>query len=373
MNSILGMLELSLGEQLEDSVREYLGTAHGSAQRLLVLLNDLLDYSHLHLKPLPLDLAPFDVRETVSLGVEEFARQAREKHLSFECLIHEGVPPKLIGDARRLRQIVANLTSNAVKFTESGGIKVHLSVRSRDSVSADIVLVVGDTGIGIAEADQRRIFEPFTQVDTSTTRRFPGAGLGLNIADELTKRMNGRLWVQSQLGHGARFFCELSLKLPTERPDAIDRNLLVSELTGPSAVAPSQPLRILVAEDTPANQKVVRALLSKYGHVVEVAHNGAEAVELLRKNPFDVVLMDVQMPLMDGLQATAAIRQLPQPEKAAIPIIAMTAQAMPGDRGKCLAAGMSDYLPKPFDATKLLRCVEYYGGSENLATRRRGH
>lgn len=500
MNAILGMLELSLDERLEDPVRDFLTTAHDSAQGLLVLLNDLLDYARIESRIFGLDAAPFDIREVICSSVKAVSLKAREKGVAFDCRVHEGVPQSLVGDARRIQQIVTNLTSNAAKFTETGEIVVDVSVSSRDEVTAEILLVVSDTGIGIAAADQGRIFEPFTQVDGSTTRKYPGAGLGLSIAEELTKQMNGRLWVDSQLGHGSRFFCTLRLDLPiseapgvdvpslaadlaglpvlvvddnqdtrtilqailsswamrpvvcssasdalatlrkagrnafrfvildTSMPDA-DRLALVdaahrqgllqgatvvmlspgdrqlirervdkigieaclqkpiphsglfealwAALHGPlpsnldSELAP-QPLRILVAEDTLANQKVVRALLTKHGHVVEVARNGLEALEWLRSQQFDVVLMDVQMPMMDGLQAAAAIRLLPEPQKAAIPIIAMTAQAMPEDREKCLAAGMSDYLPKPIDAVQLLRCVEQHGGRESVGVSWRG-
>jgi two-component system sensor histidine kinase/response regulator len=500
MNAILGMLELSLDEQLDGPVREFLTTAHDSAQGLLVLLNDLLDYSRIESRIFGLDSAPFDIREVISTSVKTSSLQAREKGIAFDCRVHEGVPQSLVGDARRIQQIVSNLASNAAKFTEAGEIVVDVSVSSRDEVTAEILLVVSDTGIGIAAADQGRIFEPFTQVDASTTRKYPGAGLGLSIAEELTRRMNGRLWVDSQLGNGSRFFCALRLGLPISQASSTEAPSLAADLAGLSvlvvddnqdtrkvlqamlsswAMRPvvglsaadalaalgsagrnafrfvildasmpdadrlalvdaahqqevlhgttvvmlspgdrqlihervdklgmaaclqepipnsglfealwaalhgplpsnldsepaSQPLRILVAEDTLANQKVVRALLTKHGHVVEVVRNGLEAVELLRSQPFDLALMDLQMPMMDGLQAAAAIRLLPEPDKAAIPIIAMTAQAMPEDRGKCLAAGMSDYLPKPIDAVQLLRCVELHGGREGLTASRRG-
>jgi CheY-like chemotaxis protein len=380
MNAILGMLELSLDEQLDDPVRDFLATAYDSAEGLLLLLNNLLDYSRIESRVFGLDSAPFDIRDLIRTGVRASSRKARSNGLLFDCRVHEGVPQTLVGDARRVQQIVTILTANAVKFTESGQIIVDVGIRTRDEFTAEMLLVVSDTGIGIPAEEQGRIFEPFTQVDASATRKYPGAGLGLSIAAELAKQMNGHLWVDSQLGRGSRFFCALRLGLPVATEDGVDPASLASDVAALQSRAPGepateskpQPLHILVAEDTLANQKVVRALLTKHGHVVELAHNGLEALGLLRSRTFDVVLMDVQMPMMDGLQAAAAIRRLSEPHKAEIPIIAMTAQVMPEDRGKCLAAGMSDYLPKPINALELLRCVEQHAGREYLAADRGG-
>jgi CheY-like chemotaxis protein len=223
-------------------------------------------------------------------------------------------------------------------------------------------LVVADTGIGIHPEDLSRIFDPFTQVDASSTRRHAGTGLGLTICSELVRRMGGDIWVESNHGQGSRFHCTLRFGVQSNQkfvPPATTQ-------TGISAVGnrTDRPLRILLAEDTPANQKVVSAILSQRGHQVAIAHDGRETIDMVRKGIFDVVLMDVQMPNVDGYQATRTIRQFPEEQHPRIPIVAMTAHAMSGDREQCLAAGMDDYVPKPIDAMELIHTIERVAAGE---------
>ena len=227
-------------------------------------------------------------------------------------------------------------------------------------------LTVADTGIGIGPDDQARIFEPFTQVDSSSTRRHAGTGLGLTICCELIRRMGGVMWVESQLGHGSRFHCTARFGVPATQKGAagVTDPIGVDEM---STHAP-RPLRVLLAEDTPANQKVVSTILSKRGHQVEIARDGRETIERVEREPFDVVLMDVQMPNIDGYQATAAIRRLSGIQRAHVPIVAITAHAMSGDRERCLAAGMDDYVPKPIDASELILTVERVAAERSDAT-----
>jgi CheY-like chemotaxis protein/HPt (histidine-containing phosphotransfer) domain-containing protein len=350
--------------------------------------------------------------------------RAREKGLQLECHIDPDVPDRLIGDVRRLQQVILNLAGNAIKFTEQGAVIVTVTVgdpASRDEllvpiesgrslpgdsaaspsdqlrqgivwreptdpalksklpIPAEVLqpdaiqpakegeapnpnpevvlhLTVADTGIGISSEDQARIFEPFTQVDSTSTRRHAGTGLGLTICGELIRRMGGVMWVESQLGCGSRFHCTARFGLPGTRTSTI----CIADTWGPDTLPTdaARPLRILLAEDTPANQKVVSTILSKRGHQVEIARDGCETVERVEREPFDVILMDVQMPNIDGYQATEAIRRLATPQRSRIPIIAITAHAMSGDRDRCLAAGMDEYISKPIDAVELVETVE---------------
>lgn len=499
MNAILGMTELVLEEPLSDATRDYLLTVKDSADTLLYLLNDLLDFSRIDAGNFELDVEAFGVREMLDETVKSLSLRGHEKGLELACYIHSKVPNWLMGDSRRIRQILINLVGNAIKFTEQGEVTVSAVVHEQNEDLCEVEFVVSDTGIGISRENQERIFAPFTQADASTTRRYSGSGLGLSISRQLVAKMQGRLWVDSEEGLGSRFHFRLPLTIPdrptsaSESPDfdekltnmrvlvvddnATNRRILdemlrnwqfhpVLAADGARALAvlddakredsafplilvdglmPSmdgfmfieearkrgltnastilmlssadrrvfadrcdevpvdrilekpvsqsdlfdaiattlsddadekqtrtaiirvdRPLRILVAEDTPANQKVVQAILERRGHQVEIAHNGRDAVEMLKQDEFDVVLMDIQMPTMDGYQATAAIRDLSESDSAELPVIAMTAHAMEGDRERCLNAGMDAYISKPLNAANLLRLVESTRHSETL-------
>ncbi|MBC7815547.1 MAG: response regulator, partial [Planctomycetaceae bacterium] len=528
MNAVLGMLQLTLGEKLTPAMRDNLRTAQDSAESLMALLNDILDFSRLEAGKFVLEAAPFSLRDTLAAAMKTLSMRAHEKGLELACHVGGDVPDKLWGDGRRFRQVVLNLAGNAIKFTEQGEVVVYVSVESLwlaepaadesftntdfetasdPNVQTDppaserrtrprheilLHLTVSDTGIGIEPDQQSRIFAPFTQVDALSTRAHAGTGLGLTICRELLELMGGRIWVESELGHGSRFHGLAQFQVETFEPivdstrqalladllgmpvlivddhptsrliveemlnrwemqptsacdgqtalsvlrdaafngsdfplviadmrmpdmdgvalveqirqdDNLDTAVILmlpaiqrqtfaerlqnlniaaclekpvtqSDLLDAILVAMHEPLfgettveqmagiprvlRVLVAEDTLANQKVVRAILTQRGHIVEIVGNGREALDRVQRGPFDVVLMDVQMPTMDGLQATAAIRRLGSPEMQSLPIIAMTAHAMPGDRDRCLAAGMTDYLAKPIDTFQLINLVE---------------
>lgn len=514
MNAILGMLELALQDDLTTGLRDYLKTAKDSADSLLLLVNDILDFSRLESGRFELDNFPFNLRDAMDDAVKTLSLRAQEKGLELVCSVDSRIPSRLFGDAMRLRQIVTNLAGNAIKFTERGEVVVHVKLRdheqrsqsaslqnrelseeSIDTLPGDVLRLefcVADTGIGISPADQERIFAPFTQADASTTREYSGTGLGLSICNELVDLMDGRIWLESELGQGSRFYIEVALqvadsiesdvqreratvdelrglpvlviddnqtnrlilqemlnnwsmkptiaasadeafhqldaagekdqKYPLIIVDALmpetdgfvlveqaqktgrlegatilmlssaDRQLfndrcesldiaaflekpvsqsdlldaIMKALNGPQLergsvkqiVPGGKSLDILIVEDTPANQKVVAAILKKRGHRTVIANNGREALDCLRGDEFDVVLMDVQMPIMDGLQATAAIRESETGSDEHIPIIAMTAHAMRGDREKCLAAGMDEYIAKPIDSAKLIHLLE---------------
>ncbi|HEX4824120.1 MAG TPA: response regulator [Candidatus Polarisedimenticolaceae bacterium] len=504
MNAIMGMTDLALGTKLSGEQRGYLTTVKGSAKALLALVDDILDLSKIEAGKLELDKVAFDFRETVEDAIKVLAVRAGEKGLELACRIAPEVPPAVVGDPGRLRQVVVNLVGNAIKFTAKGEVVLEAAVVTAGTDDVDIKVAVRDTGIGIPEDKRRLIFGAFTQADTSTTRRFGGTGLGLAIATQLVEMMGGTIEVASAVGQGSTFsftarfgitedvpeprrphaepanlaglpvlvvddnatnrqiLCEMLanwrmspvsaeggtaalarmkaaeasgrpfrlilsdgqmpemdgfmlaaavkgdpilrhlpmilltsagrpgdgaksrrlgiaafLTKPVKQSDLLDT--MTSVLTGmetaePEAVpiAPAaRPLRILVAEDNPLNQRVARHILEKRGHTVVIARNGREAIDALAPGAapgFNLVLMDVQMPELDGFAATAAIRQREAGAKTRIPILAMTAHAMEGDRERCLAAGMDGYVTKPVEADRLLEAVEGAVASFDPAT-----
>lgn len=487
MNAILGMTDLALAEDLTPLQRDYLQTAKDSADHLLDLLNEILDFSRIEAGRFELDATAFRLEETLDETMKSLAVRAYQKGLELACDVSDDVPGRLVGDPLRLRQVVVNLVGNALKFTARGEVVVSVRTLSASEDEALLEFAVRDTGIGISPEDQQRIFAPFTQADASTTRRYGGTGLGLAITSSIVGMMGGQMRVESELGRGSTFFFTANfpipamaetaeesraespslqgtralvavgnaaqrqvvlrslasrgltvdsvenaeaacaaiesvreagsvyglqvldaalpglLKLSGQRPTVllvspIDRPAIFrahpalahsphvekpvsrrrllravrAALEGETAIATERapapqpirirPLRILLAEDTPANQKLMRRMLGKWGHAVEVANDGSEAVAMARRDRFDLILMDVQMPNLDGFEATAAIRDLErETSDKRRPIIAMTAHAMKGDRERCLAADMDDYLAKPVDSRELAAVLERFG------------
>lgn len=500
MNAIIGMTELALDEALSPELRDYLETTRESADLLLSLVNDVLDISKLEAGKFVLEDVNFSLREVVDETVRGISSRAYRKGLELVCKVASNVPDSLHGDPLRLRQILTNLVGNAIKFTDDGEIVVEVSLNSGSGRSCVLQFSVADTGIGISEQDQQRVFAPFTQADASSTRRFAGTGLGLAIASHLINCFRGQFWVKSEIGAGSTFYFTARFALsdhdlhsqPTVSPlveslrnlpvliaddnetnrqilgrlleewhmvpilagdaktaierlesavlegqpiplavvDAImpkhDGFQLVDEIKGRVSTStktilmlsaadrlafkekcletahdavlekpisqsnlfdviattlgvstfdanregafrgtkpPARILNVLLAEDTPANRKVVERVLAKRGHNVTAAVNGREAIDLFHQGDFDLILMDVQMPSMDGFQATEAIRKFEEEGSAVnrMPIIAMTAHAMVGDRHRCLAAGMDDYISKPINIRRLIELVETYG------------
>jgi CheY-like chemotaxis protein len=283
------------------------------------------------------------------------------KKLRLNVEIDDDLPDDMIGDPRRLSQVLLNLLSNAIKFTDQGVVELTLKMNDFTPQSVNIRVCVSDTGIGISAEDQAHIFAPFTQVDATSTRRHAGTGLGLAIASDLVNAMGGKLSVASELHKGSKFSFSIALNRKDPEPSAQasspwQRNLATAERPLLTDLPQVKGLRVLLAEDVRANQQIVVRTLEKRGHSVDVASNGREAVELASHSAYDIILMDVQMPEMDGFQATMAIRALdPQPQ---VPIIALTAHAMVGDRQRCMEAGMDDYLAKPLDLVRLVQVVE---------------
>jgi signal transduction histidine kinase/DNA-binding response OmpR family regulator len=487
MTAIVGLTELALETKLTTEQREYLKGVRDSADSLMALINDILDFSKIEARKLELDYTPFRLRDTLEDTMKVLALRANSR-LELAAEILPEVPDALVGDAGRLRQVVANLVGNAVKFTEQGEVVLRVEPVSRTEHQASLHFSVRDTGIGVPPEKQQVIFDAFAQVDSSTTRKYGGTGLGLAIASQIVTLMDGRIWVESQVGRGSTFHFTACFGLADAEPaltepaslrhlpvlvvddNATNRRILEEVLTRwhmkpalvesgaaalqalreasarkrPFALAlldghmpemdgfmlverirkdrglkqtklilltsagqpedaarsrklgvsafltkpvkqsdlmdailtafgeqePARPakvraprragrrLHILVAEDNAVNQRLVRRLLEKQGHRVAVAVNGRQALAEAQKHHFDLILMDVQMPEMGGFEATAALREREQHSESRVPIVAMTAHAMPGDRERCLRAGMDAYVPKPIRAEELLKTVE---------------
>jgi two-component system sensor histidine kinase/response regulator len=495
MNGIIGMTELTLETELDLTQREYLNAVKYSADSLLSVINEILDFSKIEVGRLALDPIEFNLRDHLGHAIKSLAVGAHQKDLELACFVVPELPELVIGDPVRLRQVVLNLAGNAIKFTDQGEVVLRVEAEESSEDSLNLHFSVTDTGIGIPKEKQKLIFEPFTQADTSTTRRYGGTGLGLSISMRLIEMMDGRMWLESEVGKGSTFhftarfgvaknaasrptltdpavlddvrvlvvddnatnrqILERTLGYWRMRPTAVSNataafNLLreakaagvpfrllladchMPEVDGFMLVEQIQrspdlsnlvtimltsggqrgdgvrckdlgiaaylikpvlqadlldallqvlascdgmakpdrvitrhtlregrlPLRILLAEDNLVNQKLASRLLEKQGHLVVVASDGAQALDTLEKQSFDLVLMDAQMPVMDGFEATAAIRRLEENTRAHIPIIAMTAHAMVGDRQRCLQAGMDGYIAKPVHAHELFETIE---------------
>jgi CheY-like chemotaxis protein len=364
MNGILGMTDLVLSTDLSADQREYLETARTSADSLLTILNDVLDFSKIEAGKMDLNPIEFSLLQCVHQTVKIFAVSAAEKRLDLRVHVGEEAPDRLVGDPDRLQQVLLNLINNAIKFTSRGGISVSAAPRITGENEVTTHFEVRDTGIGIPPDKQQVIFESFRQADGSTTRRFGGTGLGLAICSKLVDLMGGRIWVESDGLRGSTFHFNAIFQMAGktaasshEDTDSLRHLLNASESRG-------RELQILLAEDNVVNQRLATRLLERRGHQVMTVGTGAEALEILALRNFDVILMDVQMPDMDGLEATRAIRSGEHTSLRRIPIVALTAHTMKGDRERCLAAGMDAFVTKPLDAVEFLTVVEELGRRE---------
>jgi len=364
MNGIIGMTDLALDTPLSGEQRDYLLTVKDSADTLLALINDILDFSKIEAGKLVLDPTEFRLRETVNRTLSPLALRARQKSIGLRCDVDPDVPDAIVGDVVRFRQIIINLVGNAVKFTERGEVTVTIHLDSHAEETATLHVAVRDTGIGIAADKQQLIFEAFTQADSSTTRKFGGTGLGLSISMSLVRMMSGQLWLESELGRGSTFHFTLTFGISQKTAVSTPVDTTTDSPPQPTAgavvagAAPVRRLHVLLAEDTPVNQKLVRRILEKRGHSSVLVDDGEKAIAAWQREPFDVILMDVQMPVLDGLQATARIREREKATGAHVPIIAMTAHVLAGDRERCLDAGMDSYISKPIHAPALLELIE---------------
>ncbi len=354
LSGMLGMLRLLETTPLTPEQEEYVAATVKSTNRLTRLLSDILDISRVEAGKMRIMEGVFAVADLRTAILELFDPKAAEKRLALTFAIDPALPEKCLGDEARILQILVNLVGNAIKFTETGGVAVEVSLAYRNNERDFRALFrVSDTGIGLSDAEIAEIFAPFSQVENSFTRRFQGAGLGLSIVHKLTQLMHGEIAIDNSPGAGTTFYVSLPLRLPEAEPEA-GAHAATPAATPAATGAPACPRRILMAEDDEISLVAGRFLLEKLGYSVVCARDGKEALQRLDEQDIDCVLMDVQMPVMNGLEATRAIRALPPEHRnAGVPVIAMTAYAMCGDRERFLAAGIDDYVSKPVDVATL--------------------
>jgi CheY-like chemotaxis protein len=349
MNGIIGLTRVALDGELEPGQRENLEMVSQSAHLLMTIINDILDFSKIEAGHLTVEKIPFRLQRTLDSAIQPLALRAAEKGLELRVEIDSCTPNSLLGDPVRLSQVVTNLIGNAIKFTQQG----HILLKVRclpDATDKLLEFCISDTGAGIPEDKLDSIFEAFSQVDASITRRFGGTGLGLAIVRNLVTLMGGTVSVESTLGVGSTFRFTLHCEAVAESEP--------QPHNGPVSIKPIGPLHLLLVEDNAVNRRLAVTLLGKAGHRVSVAEDGAEALALLlAKHDFDAVLMDVQMPVMDGMEVTRAVRAHEAIHHGHLPIIAMTANAMAGDRERFLATGMDDYVAKPISVGELFAAL----------------
>jgi CheY-like chemotaxis protein len=371
MNGVLGMVEVALDAPLPAAQRAHLQTIRGSAESLLVIIDDILDFSKIEAGALTVDPVPMALAPLARTTIESFELRARQKGLALRCELAPDLPPVVQLDPNRLRQVLVNLIGNAIKFTAEGSVTLAIGQEGPlPGGRAALTFAIRDTGIGIAPERIDAVFQPFTQADSSMTRRFGGTGLGLTISSRLVALMGGTLTVRSTERVGSEFIVRLPAPLASAAeigPDAGGASRLLStgvvavaaDTAGDRAPASGDQLRVLVAEDNPVNQRIAEHMLRKRRLSVTLADDGRQAVDAFEAGRFDLVLMDVQMPEMDGFEAVAAIRALEHAQgRPHTPIVAVTAHAMVGDRERCLQAGMDAYLSKPLRRQLLFELVD---------------
>ena len=372
MNGIIGMTDLALDTGLTDEQREYLTAIHSSAHSLLSVLNNILDFSSFESGQLVLTEVPFGLRDVLAEALAPLVLRAHDEGLELLYELDPEIPDRLIGDPDRLGQILRNLVDNAIKFTDRGEVTVRAMLEELHEGAASICFDVIDTGPGVDPSQHQRIFECFTQADGSSTRRYGGMGLGLTISSQLARLMGGRLRIDSRSGKGSTFSFTVAFRLGRKRrlrpplPDAADaRSRLRPDESGRKLILPPRtnwkPIRTLVAEDNPVSQRMVKSALERSGHLVELVENGKDAVQRVASGRFDLVFMDIEMPVLDGFGATALIRENEKGTKRHTPIVAMTGHTILPDRKRFRRAGMDDVLVKPFDPDKLEALLIRYG------------
>jgi len=361
MNGILGMTEVLLDSPLTNEQREYLGIVKISGDNLLTIINDILDFSKIEAGRLEIEQIPFDPRKTLASIVASQQARATAKSLSLDLNFDTSVPPAVCGDPVRFGQVVTNLLGNAVKFTEQGGVSIRMTnLDPPDAADVRLEVAVSDTGIGIPAVKLEHIFKAFAQSDSSVTRQFGGTGLGLTISRELAARMGGTLRAESEPGKGSTFRFVFPCAVAALEAEAPGRPSLRASPTTNAA------RRILVVEDNRINQRLMVAILKKLGHHVALASSGHEALEYVGTQTFDLVLMDIQMPEMDGVETTQKIREREAQDGRHLPIIAVTAHAMAGDRERYLATGMDDYLTKPIKRNELIAALDRHAPTPTM-------
>jgi signal transduction histidine kinase len=352
LNGVIGFMEMLTGTVLDEEQLEYAESVRTSGEALMALINDILDFSKIESGYMHLETRAFQFDTTLNETASIFIKNAAKKGVKLEVDVVDGMPSQVIGDENRIRQIITNLLTNAVKFTAAGKIEVHAASKMLNGSNCEIELVVRDTGIGIPADQLDRLFRPFSQGDSSTTRKYGGTGLGLAISKKLAEAMGGKIWVTSIEGQGSSFHVRLPLPVSTEvtLPVANVEKASPKRSTIENHEKPGDryPLRIAVAEDNAANQRVLMIMLKRLGWTAHFSDDGAALLEYLKDNPVDLVFMDLQMPIMDGMEATRRLREGDAGEALkSVKIIALTANALQGDEQRCLAAGMDGYVSKP--------------------------
>lgn len=346
MNGIIGMVRLLLRTKPKADQSEYIEAISTSSEQLMLLLNDILDLSKIEAGKLELESQPFELDQLLHDSIVLVQNIAHQKGLRLSYTLASSTPKQLIADTTRLRQILLNLLSNAIKFTQQGYVSLLVAGEKSSAATARIRFTIIDTGVGIPPDMSEQIFDEFTQLDSGAARRYEGTGLGLAICKRLVTAMGGTIWLESPGEQGSTFSFELNLPLAQHAP-------VHHLLDGEAATAPIRPCRVLLAEDNKINSLVAKSLLEQSGHTVTVAENGAQAITKLESADYDIILMDLHMPEVDGIEATHRIRALADSGKSTIPIIALTADIMHAEREKCLAAGMNGFIAKPFTPEKL--------------------
>jgi CheY-like chemotaxis protein/HPt (histidine-containing phosphotransfer) domain-containing protein len=363
MNAIIGIADLLAKTPLSPEQNKYVQIFRRAGDNLLNLINDILDLSKVEASQLELERTGFSLNDLLEKVREMVAVRAHEKGLTLVCEIAPEVPRDLVGDPTRLRQVLLNLLGNAIKFTESGEVALRVTPDANSTVSGSLRFTISDTGIGIPSEKLGAVFERFTQADSSTTRRYGGSGLGLTISKRLVELMGGCIRVESDVAKGSVF----SFTVPLEIWAGATRRATVSVGADPEPPLPA--LRILLVEDSPDNRTITVAYLRDTPYQVEIAENGAIAYEKFTAGHYDLLLMDRQMPIMDGLTATRAIRVWEQTNhRAPTPIIALTASALKGDQEKCVAAGCTAYLTKPIKQEVLLQAIKEHSIGASMSS-----
>jgi PAS domain S-box-containing protein len=359
ITSVSGMASLLLNSKLNHEQEEFVKTIYASGESLLRIINDFLDFSKIESGKLDLEIKPFNLRSCIQEALYLLAQKAQEKGIKLKFIDTPEIPTQIEGDITRLRQILINLLNNAIKFTETGSIEISVTtlqkkIQNHSNNNYELQFAVKDTGIGIEKENLECLFKTFSQVNSSITRQYGGTGLGLAICKKLTELMSGRIWVESELGVGSTFYFAIATSVPVIQTEV---KSVVNDVEIDAEMAKKHPLRILLVEDNVINQRMIKLMLQRMGYQPNVVNNGLEALAILHSKTYDVVLMDVQMPEMDGLTATQRICQ----EWSANTrpwIVALTASAMWGERDRCLASGMDDYLSKPIRIKELMEVLK---------------
>jgi len=349
MNSIIGVINILLQTDLTAEQKEYVDIINISGNNLLTIINDILDFSKIEADQVKLENIRFNIHEEINNIIKLLSIKAIGKGLQLSAKVHKSIPEWVNGDPVRFKQIITNLANNALKFTKEGSVTIEAETIEEGKTTYKLKFKVVDTGIGILEKEKQHLFKTFSQLEESTSRKYGGTGLGLAISKKLSHLMGGEIGVESEIGVGSTFWFTVVLEKPTLRE--IKTDVKISQTIEPQ----SRPLSVLLVEDNLLNQKFASATLRKQGHKIDIAENGKTAIEKFEKNEYDLILMDIQMPIMDGITASKKIREIEDERnsKNKVKILAVTAYAMENDRQKCLTAGMDEYLTKPFKPDEL--------------------